>query len=106
MLTAEQVIRLLRLALHPEGGCYRETYRAGKTVAGGARSASTAIYYLLAAADISAIHRLGSDEVFHFYAEDPVEMFRLSPDGGGRVVVLCSSAMEDIETQVVVPKGF
>ena len=101
--TAGELIRRLRLAPHPEGGFYRETYRTAETV--GARALSTAIYYLLAAETVSALHRLASDEVFHFYGGDPVEMLLLRPDGTGRVVVLGSSPLEGIEPQAIVPKG-
>jgi cupin superfamily protein DUF985 len=48
---------------------------------GGPRTVSTAIYYLLTPDTVSALHRLASDEVFHFYLGDPVEMLHLLPDG-------------------------
>ena len=77
------------LPLQDEGGYFRETYRAPLTLSkeclGGtfadARSAGTAIYYLLTPDSFSAVHRLRSDEIFHFYLGDPVEMLQLHPDG-------------------------
>src|SRR4051812_14701927 len=96
--TAEEVIRTLGLVPHPrEGGHFVETYRAGESVSvvalppryrsdGPARALSTCIYYLLTPTTFSAVHRLRSDEVFHFYLGDVVEMLRLSPDGTGGVL--------------------
>jgi len=82
-------IRLLRLRPHPEGGYYRETYRAAETIAGkhlparygGARSFSTAIYFLLAGNQHSAFHLLKSDEFWHFYAGAPLDIFVIRPGG-------------------------
>lgn len=72
----EELIRHFDLQPHPEGGFFRETYRseAGVLRAGSAeaRSASTAIYYLLADGAHSAWHRIRSDEVWHFYAGEPL----------------------------------
>lgn len=70
MKTAQQWIDELKLARHPEGGYYRETYRATTEVPtkAGRRSASTAIYFLLPAGEVSMLHRIKSDEVWHFYA--------------------------------------
>ena len=77
-LTAEEVIRLLDLAPHPEGGHFRETFRDPRTVEG--RSVSTAIYYLLAAGETSAWHRVDAAETWHHYAGAPL-VVTTSPDG-------------------------
>jgi len=114
MATADELIRLLQLKPHPrEGGFFRETYRAAETITaaalperyGGARSHGTAIYYLLAPATFSALHRLASDEVFHFYAGDPVRMLQLLPDGQGRAIVLGPDVTRGQQPQVLVPRG-
>lgn len=114
MLTAQQVIDRLQLVpLTIEGGYFRETYRAPLRYMphalppeyGHERSASTAIYYLLAPDTFSAIHRVKSDEVFHFYAGDPVEMLQLWPDGDSRVVELSNDLAPGREPQLVVPAG-
>ena len=114
MTTAEELIALLGLQPHPkEGGFFRETYRAAETIAPGAlperyasaRSHSTAIYYLLTPATFSALHRLASDEVFHFYAGDPVRMLQLFPDGQGRTITLGPDVAGGQQPQVVVPRG-
>ena len=114
MATADELIRLLQLKPHPrEGGFFRETYRAAETTAaaalperyGGGRSHGTAIYYLLTPATFSALHRLASDEVFHFYAGDPVRMLQLLPDGHGRAIVLGPDVTRGQQPQVLVPRG-
>lgn len=81
-LTADDVIRLLELAPHPEGGAFAEVFRSTLTVQSethaGPRRASTAIYFLLKTADFSALHRVRSDEVWHHYAGDPLELHLLN----------------------------
>ena len=69
---------------HPvEGGLFRRTYTSPGTVElpRGVRAQGTAIYYLLEAGTFSEMHVLESDEMFHFYLGDPVEMLQLYPDG-------------------------
>lgn len=98
MKTAAYWIEHLGLAPHPEGGFYRETYRAAETVAaaalpsrfGAPRSFSTAIYFLLRAADRSCFHRIKSDELWHYHAgvrliiyvlgDEGLTLHRLGPD--------------------------
>lgn len=90
-----------------------ETYRSDERIApaalparyAGPRSFGTAIYYLLTAETFSAMHRLASDEIFHFYLGDPVEMLQLFPDGSGRIVTLGQDLQEGMRPQVVVRKG-
>jgi predicted cupin superfamily sugar epimerase len=67
LLTAHEVIRLLDLKPHPEGGYFRETFRDGREVAAG-RAASTAIYFLLARGERSHWHRIDATEIWHWYA--------------------------------------
>jgi predicted cupin superfamily sugar epimerase len=114
MLTAQQVIDRLGLVPHSlEGGHFRETFRAGlelpaqslPAIYGSPRSASTAIYYLLTPDGFSAVHRVASDELFHFYIGDQVEMLQLHGDGGGRIVRIGNDLAAGIEPQVVVPAG-
>lgn len=114
MLTAQQIIEQLQLEpLAIEGGYFRETYRSTLTLPanslpdeyGGDRSVSTCIYYLLTPEMFSAIHRVKSDELFHFYAGDAVEMLQLWPDGSGRIVVIGNDLAAGHEPQVVVPAG-
>jgi hypothetical protein len=114
MPTADELIRHLGLQPHPkEGGFFRETYRAGEAWPAqalparyqGARSASTAIYYLLTPNTYSALHRLQTDEIFHFYLGDPIRMLQLEPNGQGRTVVLGPDLLGGQQLQVVVPRG-
>lgn len=111
-MTADDLIRHLGLTPHPkEGGFFRETYRAAEWLTGlstryvGPRSASTAIYYLLTPSTFSAIHRLQTDEIFHFYLGDPVRMLHLDPDGNGRTIVLGPDVLNNQQLQVIVPRG-
>jgi predicted cupin superfamily sugar epimerase len=114
MTSANDLIRILQLQPHPrEGGYFRETYRATETMAAphlpsryqGQRCHSTAIYYLLTPTTFSALHRLQSDEIFHFYSGDPVRMLQLQPDGTGRTVLLGRDVLQGQSPQVIVPCG-
>lgn len=71
-LTADQVIRELRLQPHPEGGHFRETFRDADGPDG--RAHSTAIYYLLAAGERSHWHRVDATEIWHWHAGAPIEL--------------------------------
>lgn len=102
-LDAGEIVALLALTPHPEGGFYRETFRA--SAPGGARGASTAIYYLLRAEDVSAWHRTDADEVWHHYAGAPLEL-SLSRDGEERTSIRLGSDLAAGERpQGVVPAG-
>ena len=102
-LTAADVIRLLALAPHPEGGHFRETFRDARTVDGG-RAASTAIYYLLAAGERSHWHRIDAVEIWHWYAGAPLA---LSIADGTEVttVQLGNELASGQRPQAVVPAG-
>jgi predicted cupin superfamily sugar epimerase len=114
MLSAKELIALLGLRPLPvEGGYFRETYRSADRLPAAAlparygadKSAATAIYYLLTPDTFSALHRLPTDEVYHFYLGDPVEMLQLWPDGTGRVVTLGQDLKAGQLVQTVVPRG-
>lgn len=109
MLTAADVIYLLNLQPHPvEGGAFRETYRSAGSVPanGGIRSASTAIYYLLSGEAVSEMHRLPGDEVYHFYAGDPLETLILPPGNVGGTVVLGPDLKAGQVPQFVISGGY
>jgi uncharacterized protein len=76
-LCAADVIRLLGLEPHPEGGHYRETFRDER--ADGGRAASTAIYFLLAEGEASRWHRVDAAEIWHWYAGAPLELAVAAP---------------------------
>jgi predicted cupin superfamily sugar epimerase len=113
-MTADDVKKILGLVLHPcEGGCYVRTYESGERVPPtafadgrypGARHTGTAIYYLLEPGTFSEIHRLKSDEVFHFYMGDPVEMLQLHADGKGNIVRIGNRLDQGERPQVVVSR--
>jgi predicted cupin superfamily sugar epimerase len=78
-LTAPEVIRLLELQPHAEGGHFRETFRDARQSDG--RSASTAIYFLLARGERSHWHRVDAVEVWHYYAGAPLALSIAATDG-------------------------
>lgn len=107
-MQAEELIRFLNLQPLPqEGGWYRETYRSAQPFSTAGRSAGTAIYYLLTPDTFSALHRLPTDEVFHFYLGDPVDMLQLgpAPEDGGRIITLGPDLFAGQQVQTVVPAG-
>ncbi|WP_447973421.1 cupin domain-containing protein [Nitrospira sp. Kam-Ns4a] len=113
-MTADDVKALLNLKPLPrEGGYYVETYRAAESVPRtalpprypAAKSLSTAIYYFLTPDTFSALHRLLTDEIYHFYVGDPVELLQLRPDGSGEVFTLGPDLLRGMRPQIVVPRG-
>lgn len=111
--TAQDVIDLLGLTPHPEeGGWFLETHRSDEQFAqtilpdryARGRCHSTAIYYLLTSDTYSHMHRLKTDEIFHFYAGSPCEMVQLHPDGSGETVVLGNDLLAGHRPQVRVPR--
>jgi len=104
-LSAAEVVRLLDLAPHPEGGFYRETFRDEAAGATG-RAASTAIYYLLAAGDVSEWHRVDAAEAWHFYAGAPL-VLTVSPNGHDAEARHLGPALAvGQRPQIVVPAGW
>ena len=107
-MTASEIKSLLNLSPHPvEGGSFRRTYTSPGTVElpRGIRHHGTAIYYLLEAGFFSEMHVLDSDEIFHFYFGDPVEMLQLYPDGTSAVFTLGQDLAAGQLVQLVVPAG-
>lgn len=107
---SDNLISLLSLVPHPEGGHFKETYRSQHRVnrEGDAvsRSASTAIYYLLRGRERSTWHRIRSDEMWHFYDGVPLRIYVLEPDGGLSVLTLGHPLRhEGAQFQALVPAG-
>lgn len=113
-LTADAVIELLGLRpLEGEGGYYAETYRssyefdaavlAGRY--GGARTAKTAIYFLVTPEAFSALHRLPGDEIYHFYLGDPLDLCLIHPDGETETIRLGSDLLAGQRPQAMAPGG-
>jgi hypothetical protein len=107
-MDAEALIRTLGLVpLGFEGGYYREMVRSEQTVRtpDGPRAQHTAIFYLLTDRTRSLMHRLRSDEVYHFYRGDPVSMLMLHPDGRSESLLLGPDVAAGQRIQHRVPKG-
>ncbi len=114
MSDTERIIKKLNLKPHPkEGGFFSETYRAREILGENAipdgyegdRNISTCIYYMLTPETFSEMHILKSDEIFHFYLGDPVEMLHLYPDGSGKRVIFGRDILHDMEAQIIVPRN-
>lgn len=83
-MDADAVIALLGLEPHPEGGHYRESFRDRPD--GGGRGATTAIYYLLRAGEVSRWHRIDAVEIWHWYAGAPLALSLCVPGAPGQDV--------------------
>lgn len=111
MTTAEDWIVHLQLLPHPEGGYFRETYRSSETIVptairyNGQRVASTAIYFLLRSNQISRLHRLRSDEVWHFYAGSSLTLHLLFESGKYERIRLGDAVANGEQLQAVVAAG-
>ena len=103
-LSTQEVVRLLELAPHPEGGFYRQTFRDPVPV-GGPRAASTAIYYLLPGGEISHWHRVDAAEVWHYYAGAPLELKIAPPGALTEILRLGADLAAGERPQAVVPAG-
>lgn len=112
--TVSDLMTILNLKPLPEeGGFFTETYRSSETIDArqfhrghsGQRALSTAIYYLVTPTSFSALHRVPGDEMFHFYAGDPVEMLELFPDGSSQKITLGPDIARGMKFQHTVPGG-
>jgi hypothetical protein len=99
-MNADDVIRLLDLKPHPEGGFFRETFRDRADQSGRARS--TAIYYLLRAGEVSRWHRVDAVEVWHWYAGAPLEL-KVHDGSSLQTVVLGPDLAQRQVPQAIVP---
>lgn len=100
---AQQWIDRLQMQPHPEGGFYKETYRSAGNIPDLDRSYATGIYYLLLENAFSAFHRIKSDEMWHFYAGETLEIAVLSPDGSLKIHRLGPRWEQGGRFQLVVP---
>ncbi len=113
-MTAAYYVKAFNMQPHPEGGYFAETYRSAELIPqsglpdrfSGARPFSTAIYFLLESHHVSALHRIASDEVWHFYAGGPLEIFVISPTGELTIIRLGNNPERGEVFQAVVPAGY
>jgi hypothetical protein len=101
-LTAEEVIRLLDLKPHPEGGHFRETFRDNDHLFQG-RGASTAIYFLLAAGEHSRWHRIDAAEVWHWHAGAPLQLQIRRQTASPEAIALGADLVAGERPQAIVP---
>ena len=101
-LAADDIIRLLELKPHPEGGHFRETFRDTRQVEGN-RAASTVIYFLLARGERSHWHRVDAVETWHWYAGAPLLLEISQATGQVERVTLGSDLVAGERPQAVVP---
>ncbi|MFD2932244.1 cupin domain-containing protein [Spirosoma flavum] len=112
-MTAAYYVQTFNMQPHPEGGYFAETYRSAETISqsdlpsrfGGTRSFCTAIYFLLESHHVSAFHRIKSDEIWHFYAGSPLEIFVISSTGELTIIRLGNNPEQGEVFQAVVPAG-
>lgn len=112
--SAEYWIERLRLAPHPEGGWFRETYRSREVVAGtalpdrfdGDRSFATVIYYLLQKGEFSAFHSINQDETWHFYDGGSLTLHVIDSGGKYRRHCLGLSGEEGTRPQITILSGW
>ncbi len=106
-------IRHLQLSPHPEGGFFKETYRSPGQLSLDSedepnhviRNFSTSIYFLLEYGNFSAFHRIKSDEMWHFYAGNTLEILILEPNQGLYTILLGNDLEKKEQLQAVVPAG-
>jgi len=113
-MTATELVDLLQLEPLPEeGGFFRRTYESAERMTAAVLPSryrqdmlfGTAIYALFTETDFSAMHRLNTDEVYHFYYGDPLEMLLLMPDGSGETVLLGNDFAAGMRPQFVAPRS-
>jgi predicted cupin superfamily sugar epimerase len=114
MLDPEQMIEMFSMRpLEPEGGYYVETFRAEESIgaeipagqSGAKKSLYTSILYLLTPDAQSMLHRLPSDEIYHFYMGDPVILLLLHPSGQVELLTLGHNLQGGERVQIRVPRG-
>uniref|UniRef100_B8HVB1 DUF985 domain-containing protein n=1 Tax=Cyanothece sp. (strain PCC 7425 / ATCC 29141) TaxID=395961 RepID=B8HVB1_CYAP4 len=112
--TAADWVKTLQLSPHPEGGYFRETYRSPESLDrshlpdrfGGPRCFSTAIYFLLESGQFSTLHRIQSDEVWHFYSGGSLTVYAIAPGGELNEIKLGNNPEAGESWQAVVPAGY
>lgn len=109
MTRKDELIQILKLKQHPEGGFFNETYRSSETAQfpalSGQRSYSTGIYFLLGGNDISHFHRIKSDEMWHHYEGSALTIHIIHEDGLYEALHLGKNVQNGEAFQHIVPAG-
>ncbi|OGQ45176.1 MAG: cupin [Deltaproteobacteria bacterium RIFCSPLOWO2_02_FULL_46_8] len=113
-VTVKELVTIFDLKPHPEGGFFKETFRDSEFIPQKAlpsrfksdRNFSTAIYFLLPEGTKSRLHRIASDEVWHFYLGDSLTIVQISPKGEVEKIVLGQDVKTGQKVQHVVPEGY
>ena len=113
MLSAKEIIEILYLKPHPEGGYFKENYRSKGVIknnsldfeADGERNYSTSIYFLLNENDFSAFHKIRQDEIWHFYAGSTLLLHTINPNGNYNLIRIGNNLENGDFFQFVVPAG-
>ncbi|WP_420601089.1 cupin domain-containing protein [Flagellimonas sp.] len=107
------LIEKFNLALHPEGGYFKESYRSTEKIEQralpknyqGDRNHSTCIYFLLTSNTFSAFHKINQDEIWHFYAGSPLKLYIISDSGKYSEHIIGNNFSAGQVPQFVVPGG-
>ncbi|MEI6574551.1 MAG: cupin domain-containing protein [Bacteroidota bacterium] len=113
-MEAEELINRLEMLAHPEGGYYRETYRASERIPAsvlparftGDRSFSTSIFFLLKYPDFSCLHMIKADETWHFYLGDPLKIVSINKQGMLEEAILGNRLDKGEIPQLMIPNGY
>lgn len=113
MFPAKYWVEKLKMQSHPEGGFFAETYRSDELIDknslpkrfSGDRNFSTGIYFLLESHHFSAFHRIQSDEMWHFYAGDALNVYYIDNEGNMQLIKLGNNPEKGEVFQAVVPAG-
>ena len=113
MNSAEEIIKILDLKPHPEGGFYKETYRSHGEIKEdsldinyhGKRNFSSCIYFLLTSDTFSAFHRIQQDEIWHFYDGSPIKLHTISENGIHSEFIIGNDLINGQSPQLMVPGG-
>ena len=112
-LTTVEIVAHYQLLPHPEGGYYKETYRSKEWIAAnelpnrfsGKRNFATAIYFLLEQGNFSGFHRIQSDETWHFYAGQLLNIYVIHQGGTLEIIQLGPDITKGQTFQATVPAG-
>ncbi len=113
METAKQIIEMLGLKPHPTCGFVAETYRSQEripdealpTVYGGSRPLASVLYFMVTPDAQIRLHRIRSDQIYHHYMGDPLEVLLLYPGGTGEIRIVGSDLTAGMRPQLLIPGG-